>query len=349
MNYNFKMIILLSFIIISCGDQTENKESELQEIYDKAFPTVQVEVAKIDNFGSEIMCNGRITADDFTDVFWQNQGIITQIKTRNGVFVNKGDVLAITDNFKLKNSLETAEIDLKQAENAFMELIIGQGYTLENIPDNIKKTAEIKSGLAKARINYKTSKNDYDNSILIAPCSGIIANIENRGKGLNNTGKAFCRIINTKSMKVDFQVMESELHSVTLGCKVEIRPFAYPGEKFWGIIDEINPIVEANSIVKISAKIDNPKKLYDGMNVDVVVKREVGKFISVSKSALVKRSNKDVVFVAKNNKAWWHYVTTGYENFERIVILEGIEEGDSVIVSDNINLADRSDILVKND
>ncbi|MCQ2973496.1 MAG: efflux RND transporter periplasmic adaptor subunit [Bacteroidales bacterium] len=349
MNYKLKLLTLISLSLVSCGNKTENQESELQEIFDKTLPTVKVEVAKIDNFGSEILCNGRITADDFTDVFWQNQGIITEIKTRNGAYVNKGDVLAITDNFKTKNNFESAKIDLEQAEISFMDLIVGQGFTIDNVPENIKETAEIKSGLTKAKINYELCQNEYNNSVLIAPCSGVVANLENRGKGLNNTGKAFCRIINTKSMKVDFQVMESELHSIKIGSKVEVRPFAYPGEKFYGIIDEINPIVEANSIIKISAKIDNPKTLYDGMNVDVSVKQDVGKYISVNKSALVKRSNKDVVFVAKNNKAWWHYVTTGYENFERIVILDGIQEGDSVIVSDNINLADRSDIVVKND
>ena len=75
------------------------------------------------------------------------------------------------------------------------------------------------------------------------------------------------------------------------------------------------------------------------MNVKVKVERMLNKQILVPKSALVKRTIRDVNFKLENGKSSWVYVEVGQEKSDSFIVTEGIHEEDSVIYDGNINLA----------
>mgnify|MGYP003304468720 CR=1 FL=1 len=57
--------------------------------------------------------------------------------------------------------------------------------------------------------------------------------------------------------------------------------------------------------------------------------------------------NKKMEAYQEDGKALWNYVETAEENTHSIVVTSGLNEGDSVIVSGNIDLAHESDITIK--
>ena len=59
----------------------------------------------------------------------------------------------------------------------------------------------------------------------------------------------------------------------------------------------------------------------------------------VPKSAVVLRQVRQVVFTLQGDQAIWNYVQTGLENADTYTILEGLKEGDEIIVTGNVNLA----------
>ena len=75
------------------------------------------------------------------------------------------------------------------------------------------------------------------------------------------------------------------------------------------------------------------------MNVKVLLQRTLDKQLAIPKTALVLRTNRQVVFTLNNGKAYWNYVSTGLENSTSFVITEGLQEGDTIIYDGNINLA----------
>ena len=54
---------------------------------------------------------------------------------------------------------------------------------------------------------------------------------------------------------------------------------------------------------------------------------------------IVIRQGKDVIFVREDSLAIWKYVTVEFESSTSLSIKEGLEPGDLVIVSGNVNLA----------
>ena len=91
------------------------------------------------------------------------------------------------------------------------------------------------------------------------------------------------------------------------------------------------------------------------MNVKVSVRRSLGEQLVIPKTAVVLRSGKQVVFTLKEGKAMWNYVNTGLENATECVVSDrsqkgiedGLLEGDTVIVTGNLNLAHEAVVDVK--
>ena len=96
------------------------------------------------------------------------------------------------------------------------------------------------------------------------------------------------------------------------------------------------------------------KFLFSGMNVRVSVRRSLGQQLVIPKTAVVLRSGKQVVFTLQEGKAMWNYVHTGLENATEYVVSdksqkgieEGLLEGDTIIVTGNLNLAHEAAVKV---
>lgn len=161
-----------------------------------------------------------------------------------------------------------------------------------------------------------------------------------------NTSKPFCTLIDRKSFEAKFSVMESELKDLQKGQTVRVFPFAFEGE-YVGKITQINPVIENNGLVKITARVtNNGGKLLEGMNVRVLIQNKLPNQLVVPKSAVLLRQNKEVVFTHKDGTAIWHYVSTGQENSTSYTITDGLQAGDEVIIDGNLNLAHEAKVKV---
>jgi len=339
--------LIASAALCGCGGSAPaDDDSKQQNLLAEETQQVTVAVASEGNFCQEIVSNGKISASRFADVYWNVDGVISKISTGNGRRVAKGETIAELDAFKLKNQLESATASLEQSRLQMQDVIIGQGLNpdTDQIPDAVRKLAEIKSGYMQAMASYNSAKYDYESATLKAPISGVVANLADRESNLANRSKAFCRIIDQSSLAVDFSILESEIASVKAGDRVEISAFSVPGRQWSGRVQEINPYVESNGMVKARAAIDRADGLCEGMNASLKISKNVGRYISVPKEAVVYRSGRPVIFTAKGGYANWHYVELGVENSEYIAIASGIQPGDSVIVTGNTFLADHTAI-----
>ena len=91
------------------------------------------------------------------------------------------------------------------------------------------------------------------------------------------------------------------------------------------------------------------------MNVKVIAERSIPDQLVVPRSAVVIRDNLDVLFTwTDDGKAHWIYVTILHSNGDSYAVEANrnrnasLSEGDKVIISGNLNLADNSEVALKN-
>ena len=242
-----------------------------------------------------------------------------------------------------KAALERTELDLQDA-------LISFGYLnvpIDSIPPNIIKAAQTKSGYSQAKSNLAKAQYEWTQTRMIAPFSGVIANMESHSFSQADQSKAFCTLIDDRNLEVSFNILESELGEIKLGQSVEVSPFSL-AETYTGVISEINPFIDENAMIKVKARIPNKgKKLISGMNVKVRVKKAIPDQLIIPKEALVLRQGRPVVFTWQNDTAIWKYVEPALENSTHLSIKSGLAKEDIVITSGNINLAHKSPVKVK--
>ena len=197
----------------------------------------------------------------------------------------------------------------------------------------------IRSGLDDALTALRLAEYNFSNTRLYAPISGAVANLEALQWNPSQDYKNLCTIINDQDMEVEFPVIESEFSFLNKGMPVGIIPFINDSTIISGRITQINPQVDESGMIKVRAELRNNGLLIDGMNVKVVIRKPVSGRLVVPKEALVIRQGKDVIFVRQDTLAIWKYVTVEAENSTSVSIKEGLEPGDLVIVSGNVNLA----------
>ena len=347
-------ILLCAFVVSGCTHKEAEDTSEnhvTNAISDRPDKAAEVTVIRLEPtvFSHEIVSNGKVSARGKVDVNFQTPGIISAIFVKNGQRVGKGQRIATLDTYKIENQLRKDRNAVASARLEMQDVLIGQGYDPdhpEQVPDEVMRLARLRSGLEQAELTLALSQRALEEATLTAPVGGVVANLKLNAHNISGS-EPLCRIIDDRGMDVEFNVIESELALLSIGDAVIVSPFSDPGKSTTGHITQINPMVDENGMVNVWASVEGGNDLLDGMNVRVRVKRKVDEALVVPKSAVVLRSGRQVVFTLKEDKAIWNYVATGLENLDQYTITEGLTEGDSVIITGNLNLAHEAPVVLR--
>ena len=350
MTWHFILFLCLLISINACKPSQDNKTKTSKRSFKDDVNVVITAKANRQNFYKEFFNNGVLSSYQKAQLGFNETGKIIRIKASNGQFVKQGDTIAVLEDFTQQFNYEKACRNVEKCRLSFEESLIDQGYTLSDsasVPANVLNIALIRSGYQDALGNKKLAAYRLKNTHVIAPFSGIIADLEAKPNNLSSSYKTCCTLIDNQAFEVEFPMLESEVSQLEVGMQVHIVPFAFTQDTLIGKLSVINPKVEENGMVDVKAIVKNKSgKLLDGMNVKVMVKKDLGTKICIPKDAVTLRQERNVVFVAHNDTAYWRYVDVGETNSSFSVIKGGIYEGEQVVVEGNFNLAHLSPIKV---
>ena len=338
-------------LVSSCqSNKKEAPDETVQQLPQDAPADVTTTTLKSVDFEHELVSNGKIKAQTVAELKFQTAEVIAKIHVKNGSHVEKGQRIAELETYALNNRLNQAKDALERSRLEYQDVLIGQGYKLDNpeaVPEEIMQLAKVKSGYNSAQTQFDMATYDLEKATLVAPISGVVANLFAKPHTLSSPSEVFCNIIDTRSLEVEFTVLENELGFIKMGDNVKIAPFSIPDLIVNGRVTEINPWVDENGMVQIKASVGYHARLVEGMNVRVSTFRSAGKQWVVPKTAVVLRTGKQVVFTVVDGKAIWNYVDTGLENATQYTITgETLKEGDQIVVTGNINLAHESPVEI---
>lgn len=306
------------------------------------------------DFLRQMICNGKLRAMVKSELKSRHMDVLTSINVSNGTRVPKGALLAVTDETLYKRELEKAQRELEKARIDLADKLITMGYDSDGrgVPQDVMRRAEVTSGYYSAQYALETAETSLRDCYLTAPVSGVIANLEGHLHQLITD--QFCTIIDDSCFDVEFSVLEAELYMIQKGMSVSVSPFSDESYVVAGRITNINPTVEENGLVKVQAQIPGGSShIMDGMNVRVVCQQTIPDMYVVPKDAVVERDGYYVIFVLTGGRARWTYVDILHSNITHHAITgckrkgTEIHEGDIVITSGNLNLADDIEVAVK--
>lgn len=352
--YLHSFLALFSFVIISCTQTTSENTAHNKDVLPPEKNLVDTMVVQRQDFYREILSNGKLAAVRKAEMYFRSPGVVAAIKVRNGEKVTAGQVIAQLQPDEAELAFERSRVELERARIDRLDRLIGMGYTaadsLNILPDHLN-IAEIRSGYRQALLNFREAQNQLRNLNLTAPFQGIAEGIVQRPFERADQGKPFCNLIDDRLYAIEFPLLETEVGQVSVGHEVEVTPVAMPVTAR-GWITEINPRIDANGLAWLRAEVANPGAYLEGMNVKVSIKRVTPGQLVVPKQAVVLRQNREVLFrYTGEGVAFWTYLSLLGENEHSYSVQAAdgarLEPGDTIIISNNLNLAHESVVEVR--
>jgi len=152
-------------------------------------------------------------------------------------------------------------------------------------------------------------------------------------------GETLFQIADTSTVWVQADVFEQDIAAVNIGQKAKIKINAYPGEVFEGRIAYVYPTLMAETrTVPVRIELANPKgRLKPAMFADVDIPTAgAAPVLTVPTSAVIDSGTRQVVVVQlAEGRFEPRPVKLGQRGGEFVQVLEGVKEGESVVVAAN--------------
>lgn len=349
-------ISVLMLAVCACGAGKEQQGKTDEEMARGSYnaESTYVDVMPLERtvFNKQIVCNGKLEACSKVPVQFAVQGTIARINVRDGQKVQKGQVLASLDKEQPLRQLKQARLAFDKAEMSLADRLLDYGYALDDtarIPADQKRVIYINTGFIDAQMALENAERTYRECDLTAPFDGKVASM--KAQAYEQAGQ-LCTLIDDSRYLVRFSVLETEYKFVKAGQQVLVSPFMDSDITLKGQIVSINPMVDANGQIAVTAQVPGHDALMDGMNVRITVENAVPDQLVVPKSAVVIRDNMEVLFRYVDGKSLWTYVNVLMSNTTQHAVEANkdrgadLNEGDLIITSGNLNLGDDAPVVM---
>ncbi len=294
----------------------------------------------------EFSANGNFAPGQELKFAAENSGRVVSVLAKEGDYVRKGQTLAIIKTDVLSIDVETAEAAYQNAlrdkhryENAFKT----GGVTQQQLDQAVLSLENAQARLAQAKIrvsdaNIKSSINGIVNKRYIEPGAVV------------SPGTQLFELVDVSRLKLAITVNENQVANLKKGDKVNVKASVFPDRKYEGTISFIAPKADAalNFPVEIEIASNPGNELKAGMyGTAFFTPGNTTPVITIPRTAFAGSVSTNKVFIAeKDSVARLRDVIAGRVFGDQVEILQGLTEGETIITSGQVNLADGSKISV---
>ena len=252
----------------------------------------------------------------------------------------------------LKKQLELRLSKEKNALNLKNKKIITQD-NLDTISivvlQNQQQIAQREYNIKKLKILLGKARDDLTNAKVLSPINGNIILLDIKKGGLIQKGKVIASILAEGSKEIETDLRAESAARVILGSKVIIsnNQYSFNG-KIRGIVNTEN-IRTGTRKVRVALNKALPKRL-NVTGTRFSLKIPVGKSsprLLIHKDALISKGQKQIVYIFDKGLAKQNFVKIGLSIGNKIEIIDGIKEGQLVVIKGNENLRPNQSIKIK--
>jgi len=269
----------------------------------------------------------------------------------------------------LRGAVEKVTVKVAQVKKADLNLILSyvgnikakdETYAFSKVTGKLVEYAvnegdKIEKGGIIAFVDRDETGLKYELAKVESPISGIVGRtLLDKGASILPSasiiqGTPLAIIVNMDEMIVKLNIPEADIPSLKKGLKAMLQVDAYPEEPFIGEVSKVSEVVDPQTrTLPIEINIPNPgHKLKSGMFARIkIIAAQLKGVLVLHQDAIIQEMGEKFAFLVKNNIADKRKVILGKRDDGKIEILEGIREGDEVIVFGQQGLKDGASVVV---
>ncbi|MEP6845498.1 MAG: efflux RND transporter periplasmic adaptor subunit [Panacibacter sp.] len=306
---------------------------------------VPIDTVKNELLQQSFTANGNFAPSQELSFAAEKAGRVVKVFVKEGDYVHIGQTLATIRTEQLNVSLQNANAayqnavaDYQRYQNAFAT----GGVTKQQVEQS-------KLSLNNAAAQLKQSQINMGDANIHATINGIVNKKYIEPGSVLSPGSPIIDLVNVATLKLKITVNEAQVATLKLGDVLPVTASVYPDKKFSGKVTFIAPKADntLNFPVELQIANNTGNSLKAGMYGTAVFEAPNEKpVLTVSRKAFAGSVSSNQVFVIDNNKtAHVRAVTSGRVLGDKVEILNGLQQGEIVITSGQINLTEGSKVV----
>jgi membrane fusion protein, multidrug efflux system len=335
--------ILIALVVLAAVGYKlmSNKEqmaanAAVAEIKSDAIPVAVTQV-KTEKLDKSFTAQGNFAPIQSLTLLSETTGQVQRVLKRKGDKVKAGELLLQVESNTMSADLATAQTNAEKAKRdleRFENLAAGDAITQRQLEDARLAAKSTQAQLVAARQRLTKTR-------ITAPINGEINEIYVEvGSYLGMSTKLY-DIVNVDKLKLKVKASESEVLLINKGDKVTVKANAGAGQEYEGVVTAIaaqaDPTLKFDVEVEVKNAANNNLRagMYGTAYFKVDDQRDA---MLLPRQAIVGSIQNPSVYVVKDGVANMRKVKVGVVTQDKVEILEGVQPGDQVVQSGQINL-----------
>ena len=344
--YIVVVIVILGAIGFKLMDNKEQMAANaaVASIKSEAIPVTITEVASA-KLDKSFTAQGNFAPIQSLTLLSETQGQIKSVLKRKGDKVKAGELLAQVESNTMAADLATAQTNAEKAKRdleRFENLAAGDAITKRQLEDARLNAKSTEGQLVAARQRLTKTR-------ITAPIGGEINEIYVEVGSFLNPGTKLYDIVNVDKLKLKVKASESEVLLINKGDKVKVKADAGSGQEYEGTVTAIaaqaDPTLKFDVEVEVKNAGNNNLRagMYGTAFFELADQRDA---MLLPREALVGSIQNPLVYVVKDGQASQRQVRVGVVTQDKVEILAGVQPGEQVVRSGQINLREGMKVTV---
>ncbi len=335
-------------ILAGCGTPADEESAQAenrQRIV--AVETMTIELAQ---FKDRIRVNGNVSAHDDAVLSVETAGQV-QFVAERGTRVKKGDVILRLDDRLLRANFEATKTGFELAEDAFKR----QEALYADSVISTMQYLQSKAQRDQAAAQFTAIQKQLEDAQLKAPFNGRIEERLTSEGQFVGPGTPVLRLINTDQVKVSGGVPERYAGRIEKGSEVEISFRSYGLETRTANVEFVGNLINPDSrTFPVEVVLSNTDgSIKPRMVVEMrVLRDELTESIIIPRTSIIRNDLGLSVFVVEGQngekRAVQRPVTVALSSGDYVVVEEGVQPGDVIVIAGFTSLNDGDLVNVTN-
>jgi membrane fusion protein (multidrug efflux system) len=341
------VVLVISLTIIRLITNKNNFKEELKLVSpSNMFIPVITDTVSLKYISPTFSAEGSFSAMHEISISAESPGSIISFSAEVGDRVIEGDLLATLEHESFASQLKAAKSKLDQAEKDFQrnkELLKTDGVTRQQYEYSEQAIVD-----SRAALQFATDQ--YNHCFIKAPFNGTITGryVE---KGMNLApGMPVFDIADIDNVKLTVKLTADDFRKVHKYQKVRVRVKSGSNMTLEGTVITLSIKADESKRYNIEIKMNNTpdRLLKPGMYGIAEFPESAGvKALVIPRKALTGSIKKPVVFLIVNDSAVSRSITVTSLNEKEVCVQDGLNVGDVIVTSGQINLVNGTKIKVR--
>lgn len=283
-----------------------------------------------------VSASGVLAGKSTNNLRFKSSGKLAYLNVKSGDIASKGAVIARLDTQDLNITLQQTWNTLRDKQ-AIVDKVHDDVKDHDKDETFTQKQSRTTAEVAKdnAFDEVKKAQRAFQDAIIFSPISGVVTKADIVPGQIVASSDIIAQIVDISEKYFDTDIDEADIGKISPVLVAEVTLDAYPGQTFYGNVDQILPVTKTTSsgaaVVTTRIKLLNfPDNFVAGLNGQAsIIIDEKTDVLVIPQEAL--KSDNSVIIQNKNGRLEQKKVEIGISSDTDIEIISGLQEGEQVV------------------